>query len=112
MSDQLSLTVPIPADEWACCQRRLGFLESLVLRIVRDRSAFPEWHDAGELTAARLPGLPPSRSAISQKANRENWTRRRAKGNRVLLHVSSLPARAFDALIARILGLPPLDGTP
>src|SRR5690606_17338845 len=32
-----------------------------------------------------------------------------ARGRRVLFHVSSLPARAFDALIARILDLPELE---
>lgn len=66
-----------------------------MLRIVRDRAAFPEWYDAGELAALCLPGLPASRSAIAQKAGREGWKRRAAKGRRVLFHVSSLPARAF-----------------
>ena len=80
-----------------------------MLRIVRDRAAFPEWYDAGELADMRLPGLPASRSAISQKAGREGWMRRTAKGRRVLFHASSLPARAFDALIARILDLPELE---
>lgn len=109
MTDDLLLTVQVPADEWAYAQRRLAYLETLVLRIVRDRAAFPEWHDAAELAALRLPGLPASRSAISQKANREGWTRRPVRGRRVLFHVSSLPARAFDALIARILDLPELE---
>ncbi|WP_170293930.1 DNA-binding protein [Paracoccus limosus] len=109
MADRLDLTVSVPADEWAYMQRRLAWFEALLLRIVRDRAAFPEWHDAGQLADLRLPGLPASRSAIAQKASREGWTRRAAKGRRVLFHVSSLPARAFDALIARILDLPELE---
>lgn len=109
MTNDLFLTVQVPADEWAFAQRRLAYLETLVLRIVRDRAAFPEWYDAGEIAAMRLPGLPLSRTAIAQKARRECWKRRTAKGRRALFHVSSLPARAFDALIARILDLPELE---
>lgn len=109
MTDDFNLTVQVPAEEWAFVQRRLAYLEALILRIVRDRAAFPEWYDAGELADLRLPGLPASRTTISQKAGREGWKRRNAKGRRVLFHVSSLPARAFDALIARILDLPEIE---
>lgn len=109
MADQLDLTVPVPAEEWAYMQRRLAWCEALLLRIVRDRGNFKEWMDAAELAALRLPGLPASRSAIAQKAGREGWKRRAARGRRALFHVSSLPARAFDALIARILDLPELE---
>lgn len=109
MTDELLLTVHVPADEYPFMQRRISYLETLVLRIIRDRGAFPEWLDAGELAALQLPGLPASRVAISQKAGRESWKRRIGKSRRVFFHVSSLPARAFDALIARILDLPELD---
>lgn len=108
MTDELSLTVQVPADEWAYSQRRLIYLETLLLRIVRDRGAMQEWYDAGELSALRLPGLPPSRTALSQKARRESWPHRRS-GKRLAFHVSALPARAFDALIARILDLSPIE---
>lgn len=109
MTDDLFLTVQVPAEDWAYNQRRLVYLETLLLRIVRDRGAMQEWYDTGELAALRLPGLPQSRMGISQKARRENWPRK-AHGKRLAFHVSALPARAFDALIARILDLPPLDG--
>lgn len=109
MTDDLLLTVQVPADEWAYAQRRAAWLEALLLRVVRDRAAFREWYDAGELAALRLPGLPWSRPGITQKARRESWPRRQEKGNRALFHVSALPARAFDALLARILDLPPLE---
>lgn len=108
MTDDLFLTVQVPADEWAYSQRRLAYLEALLLRIVRDRVAMQEWYDTAELVALRLPGLPQSRQGIAQKAKRESWPRRHA-GTRVAFHVTALPARAFDALIARILDLPPLD---
>ena len=113
MTDELPLTVQVPADDWAYCQRRLTWLETLLLRVVRDRGRMQEWYDAGELAALRLPGLPPSRSGISQKAAREAWPRQKVNGHRgprVAFHVSALPARAFDALIARMLDLPPLAG--
>ena len=108
MSDDLFLTVQVPADEWAYNQRRLAYLEALLLRIVRDHNAMQEWYDGTELVALQLPGLPQSRQGIAQKAKRENWPRRHV-GTRVAFHVTALPARAFDALISRILDLPPLD---
>ena len=108
MSDDLFLTVQVPADEWAYCQRRLTYLETLLLRIVRDHKAMQEWYDTAELVALRLPGLPQSRQGIAQKARRESWHNRKT-GNRVTVHVTALPARAFDALIARILDLPPIE---
>ncbi len=108
MTDDLFLTVQVPAEDWAYNQRRLVYLETLLLRIVRDHKAMQEWYDTGELATLRLPGLPQSRQGIAQKAKRENWPRRHV-GTRVAFHVTALPARAFDALISRILDLPPLD---
>ncbi len=108
MTDDLFLTVQVPADEWAYSQRRLAWLETLLMRIVRDHRAMQEWYDTSELVALRLPGLPQSRQGIAQKARRENWPRRHI-GNRVTFHVTAPSARAFDALIARILDLPPIE---
>lgn len=108
----LGLTVQVPADEWAYVSRRCAYLEALLLRLVRDRHAVKEWYDAGELAALRLPGLPPSRSGISAKATREGWQRqpaRAARGQRVVFHVTALPPRAFDALLSRLIDLPPVD---
>ncbi len=112
MNAEFNLTIHVPADDWAYCQRRLTYLETLLLRIVRDRRNIQEWYDAAELAALRLPGLPPSRAAISRKASKENWDRRSinsGSGKRNAYHVTSLPARAFDALIAGLLDLPPMD---
>lgn len=110
--DQLPLMVEIAADEWAYQRRRMIWLETMLLRLVRDRGGFREWYDAGELAALRLPGLPPTRTGIAQKARRDGWLRQDGKGRRgalPLFHVSSLPARAFDALVSRVLDLPPVD---
>lgn len=104
----LDLTINVPADEWAFCQRRLTYLETLLLRLVRDRRSIQEWYDAEELAALRLPGLPGTGRAVARKATAARWHRRWSDGGqrRYVYHVTSLPARAFDALIARILDLP------
>jgi hypothetical protein len=107
MADRLDLTVSVPADEWAYVQRRLAWLEGMLLRIVRKRSASREWYEPGELEALRLPGLPPSRQAIARLANKESWPRIR-RGQRFAYHVTGLPRRAFDALLARLIDVPDL----
>ena len=48
MTERFSLTVQVPAEEWAYCSRRLAYLEALLLRVVRDRTAFQEWYEPGE----------------------------------------------------------------
>lgn len=108
MTERFPFTVQVPAEEWAYCRRRLAYLEALLLRVVRDRTAFQEWYEPGELEGLRLPGLPPSRQAIARLANKEGWPRIR-RGQRVAFHVTGLPRRAFDALLARLIDLPALN---
>lgn len=110
MTKELALTVHVPADEWAYCNRRLAYLEALLLRVVREQAAFQEWYDAEELERLRLPGLPPSRQAIARKAHKESWPRIK-RGTRLAYHVTALPRRAFDALLARLVDLPELDAS-
>lgn len=113
MTDGLGLVITVDADEWAYTRRRLIFLEAVLIRIVRERANIQEWMSSGELAAKRLPGLPESKAGIARKADREGWLRRKVQGERrwhYAYHVSSLPNRAFDALIARVLDLPPPDG--
>lgn len=98
----LDLTINVPADEWAYCQRRLIYLETLLLRLVRDRRNIQEWYDAEELASLRLPGLPGNSRAVARKATVAHWRRRRSGNQRYVYHVTSLPSRAYDALIARI----------
>ncbi|MER8924153.1 DNA-binding protein [Mesorhizobium sp. M0802] len=102
---ELNLTVEVPADEWAYCQRRLTYLETMLLHMVRDLGQAQEWFSASDLAALRLPGLPFSREGVTARAKVARWPRRRV-GKHVLYHVTCLPSRSFDALIARILDLP------
>lgn len=108
MGSELNLAVHVAADEWAFCQRRLVYLETLLVSIVRHRSNIQEWYDAEHLASLRLPGLPTDTGAVTRKANVARW-RSRKVGKYKVYHVTSLPARAFDALIARILDLPEMD---
>lgn len=108
MERGFDLVVPVPADEWAYAQRRAQWLVALLLRVVRDRGELREWYGASDLEALCLPGLPPSRQGIARKAAKENW-RRKPRGQSLSYHVSSLPPRAFDALLARIIGLPEIE---
>lgn len=108
MFQELNLTVQVAADEWAYAQRRLTYLETLLLSVVRDRANIQEWYEAAELAALRLPGLPHDKATLTRKATMARWKVRRV-GKHRLFHVTSLPSRAFDALIARILDLPEME---
>lgn len=110
--NSLDLTVSVPADEWAYNQRRVKYLEALLVHIVRDEAKIQEWFSAAELAAKVLPGLSRTTEAISRKAGNENWKKRKAKFQGrwfYVYHVTSLPARTFDELISRILALPKID---
>ena len=56
MTQGLDLTVSVPAEEWAYAQRRLTYLETLLVRVVRDSRNIQEWFTAGELAGKVLPG--------------------------------------------------------
>ena len=58
MAEQLDLTVSVSADEWALVNRRIAFLEAMMLRIIRSDAEITEWYRADELESLRLPGLP------------------------------------------------------
>ncbi|MBD8556352.1 hypothetical protein IFT84_17730 [Rhizobium sp. CFBP 8762] len=112
MTNSFDFTVSVSSEEWAYTQRRLIYLESVLLRVVRDESKVQEWFSAADLARKALPGLPPTKAAITRKAKAEQWRRlHNCKNGRWQLayHVSSLPARAFDDLVARILDLPEID---
>lgn len=106
-SDGLDLTIQVPADEWAYCQRRLKWFEAILVKIART-GGVQEWYAADELAGLRLPGLPPSAQGITRKATVGHWPRQRW-GSRYVYHVSCLPARTFDTLVARVMDLPALD---
>lgn len=101
--------VSVPADEWATMVRRVAYLEAVLLQVLKDEDEVKEWFDAGELIALRLPGLPISKAAITRTAASAAWRRREVKGRggvRYQYHCTSLPERAFEALVSRILGVP------
>lgn len=110
--DGLALTVVVDADEWAYSQRRLTYLHCMLLRVIRDEVGMVEWYSAEELASLRLPGLPDNRAAITRKARAAKWTSqvRPDRGERYFrYHVASLPGRAFDTLISRILDMPEVE---
>lgn len=106
----LSLTVSVDADEWAYTKRRLAYYEALLLRIVRE-SDLREWYSAYELALMALPGIPERSEGIARKASKEGWRRRKTEGSgrHYVYSILSLPPRTFDAMMARILGIEPVD---
>lgn len=118
--DDLPLTVTIPVAEWGYLVRRTRYLEAVAVQILRDHERLREWYAPGELAALNLPGLPATAQAIGRRAREERWLWRSHRGTGGRrgretreYHVVSLPARAFDALIERILALPaPSDTAP
>ena len=65
MAGNLDLTVTVPAADWAYSQRRLKYLETLLLRVVRDRKGLQEWFTAAELAGMVLPGCQDTGAARS-----------------------------------------------
>ncbi|MCW9034564.1 MAG: DNA-binding protein [Rhodospirillales bacterium] len=107
--DGFSLMVHVPADEWAFVNRRLRYLEAVLIQVLQDRDRIQEWYDAAEIAALMLPGLPATKSGITRLANKAGWRRMAVPGrggSRYQYHFASFPARAFDALIERILNIP------
>lgn len=109
---RLDLHVSVPADEWAYLKRRVTYYEAALLRIVRERDNLREWFSSAELAGMLLPGLPTSIDGMARRASQERWRRQKTRHHGRFVyayHVSSLPARAFDALIARMMDIPDID---
>lgn len=114
MSSGLDLTVSVPAEEWAYLRRRVTYLEAVLMRFVRDNTGMREWFPAAELAGMLLPGLPTTPEAVTRRASQERWAKRKTRAHGrwfTVYHVYSLPKRAFDALVARLLDLPDIDET-
>lgn len=112
MRNSFDLTVSVPADEWGYIRRRVVYLEAVLLRVIRDGNHMREYFAAGELAGMVLPGLPDTPEGVTRKASREKWRKRKTKVGSTWLNVysvTSLPKRAFDALISRLLELPDID---
>lgn len=113
---ELSLNITVSAAEWARVNRRILYLEATLVQIMRENQSLKEWFTAAELTGLGLPGLPQHKNAVTRLARSERWTTRSTPcqgGERHEYHFSSLPRRAFDALIERVLkGPSPAEVTP
>ena len=105
----LDLTVTVSADEWAFSQRRLVYLEGVLFALVRRDGGFQEHFTPAELAELQLPGLPKTAQGIARRATIGRWPRERGASG-FFYHVSCLPPTAFDALIARLLDVPDMDG--
>lgn len=107
--DNLGLTVSVDAQEWDQNQRRIKYLEAVISQVLRDKTKIKEWYSAVEIAALDLPGLPRCKNSITRAAASRGWSFRLVKaqgGKRREYHYTSLPGRAFDALISRILDMP------
>lgn len=109
------LKVHVDADDWAYTRRRAKYLEAVLVQVLQDRDRIQEWFGAADLVGLGLPGLPRTKAGMARLANAHKWRRRRVVargGERFEYHFASLPARAFDAMIARIVGTPAPDDLP
>lgn len=114
MRNSFDLTVSVSADEWGYIRRRVVYLEAVLMCVVRDGNLMREYFAAGELAGMLLPGLPDTPEGVTRKAGREKWLKRKTQVRGTWLNVysvTSLPKRAFDALISRLLDLPDVDET-
>ncbi|MGQ3674662.1 DNA-binding protein [Xanthobacter sp. TB0139] len=109
MDDAFPLTVTIAADEWSGLKMRLRYLEAALIQAYRHERQLKEWFSVSDLLALELPGLPCTRQGLLRRARTDDWTVRHGLGRggeQYEFHFSSLPGRAFDALIARIIAPP------
>lgn len=113
MSDTFEFTVTISAAEWSETQRRLRFVEAALIQTLRGQRLLKEWFGAAELAAYGLPGLPGTKQGLLRRAHAENWRNRAMYGSggaRYEFHFSSLPRRAFEELLERIVATAPDGG--
>lgn len=107
--DILSFDVTLPASELATLQRRVRFLEAALIQVLRDGNRIKEWFGAAELAGLALPGMPATAAGVTRLAKSQGWRVRKAPcqgGHRHLYHFSSLPRRAFETVIERIVTAP------
>lgn len=105
-NDTLFLTVQVPAEEWDFNRRRLRYLQAVLYQLLRDEGRLREWFTARELVDLYLPGLPHTRQGLAVMAKRGCWRQREAmrdSRHTIEYHACSLPGRAFDGLLDRIV---------
>lgn len=102
----------ISSDQVARLQRRIRYLEAALLQVLRGESRLREWFSASDLVSFRLPGLPATQSGMSRHARDNRWESRiitGIRGETRQYHFASLPNRAFDAMLERVLRCPVPD---
>jgi hypothetical protein len=104
---RLALVAVVPTLELARLRRRVKFLEAALVQVLREDGHLREWFGAAELATLRLPGLPTTRQGIGRLAKAQGWEARIVTGarggERLEYHFTSLPRRAFEALIALVM---------
>lgn len=101
---EFQLTAAISAADLAKLHRRVAFLEAAVVQMLRAETSLKEWFSAREIADLRLPGLPSSPWGIARVAR--GWEFRIVRGQggeHRQYHFASLPRRAFEAFIARVV---------
>ena len=104
--ETLDLAAGVSAAQLACMQRRIRYLEAALAQVMGGRDTLREWFPAAELARYALPGLPVTASGLTRHARAHDWEYRivpGARGERVEYHFTSLPQRAFDDMLARVL---------
>lgn len=112
--DGFSLEAGISAERVAQMERRIRFLEAALVQVLRDDTALKEWFSAAELISFDLPGLPRTPSGLARHAKQHEWEScivQGAHGERRLYHFSSLPRRAFEEMLERVLRNPIADAS-
>jgi hypothetical protein len=99
--DGFALTVTLPAAELGALRRRAIYLEATLVQVLRGQRGIKEWFTAAELAELRLPGLALGKGAITRQARGAGWAIR--PGNINEYHFSTLPRRAFESLIDRVI---------
>jgi len=110
MNESFDFSVTISAAEWSETQRRLRFVEAALIQTLRGQRILKEWFTAAELAAFGLPGLPGTKQGLLRRAHAEGWRARAMYGSggaRYEFHFSSLPRRAFEELLERIVATMP-----
>jgi hypothetical protein len=104
--DTLDLASGISAAKLANMQRRMRYLEAALTQVTGQDDALREWFSAAELVGYQLPGLPVTTSGLIRHAKAHKWDCRIAegeRGERMEYHFTSLPQRAFDTMLERVL---------
>lgn len=110
--DFMDLRAGISSAQLGRLHRRIRYLEAALVQVLRDESALREWFSSSEIVSFELPGLPRTVSGMTRHAKDNAWEKRIVmgpRGEQKEYHFTSLPARAFDIMLERVLRNPMQD---